>query len=631
MADAPTRSIYDLLSDATVKLSADNGQSEGTGFFVAPGQVLTCAHVTQDRLGASFAMKASHRGVDRQVLSAQPAGEDLCLLTLPAFEHPCVRLGEAVEPRDPLFWYGYPGVGARNASRGESATAASEGVVVENVDGVTASFIKFAPGAVKPGMSGAPLLDERTGCVCGVVKRTRNADIDQGGLAISAARVKDLFPGLWSAHDVHHREVPTWDLAWRRSGAALWRAIADGPPAVTDRILSRIFEPLVSGRSDGFVGRGFLFRELDAVVADPAQPSGYMLITAEPGLGKTALMAQLVKTRGCVHHFNVTSLDIRSPRQFVENICGQLIVKYGLEPTPSPAAPADLGGYLSATLDAAAAARGDEPVVLLVDAVDEATDDGLPAGANRLFLPRDLPPGVFIVLTSRPLADYRLVVERLRLVPLREDSEDNQRDVEDYIRGFVARHEDAMVAAIADWDVAEDEFVRTLQQRSEGNFMYLKHVLPDLRDRRLDKQSIGDVYSLPAGIREYYRWHWRRTRDSDPAGFESVTKPVICAFATAKEPVTVKEVVRWTRTRWPALDPARILAVVAYWRPFLDEVRPAGEPPRFRVYHASFKNFLEEVEGLGLYEDLIIDSALAAVAGFGVPPAKESPDVRAAS
>lgn len=623
------QSLYDLLIGATVRLVASNGRSEGTGFFVAPQRVLTCAHVVLDADGKPQALTALFAGVEYPVLACEFPGSDLCLLHLPEFEHPCVGLGDEAEPRDPLFWFGFPGTGSRNALRGESSTAASEGIVVEGVDavdGARSRFLKFAPGAVKPGMSGAPLLDERTGCVCGVIKRTRNSDIDQGGLAVPVSLLRTLLPGLWVECERAHSPGSAWEAARRRSAGALWRAVESGPPSITEKVLTRTFVSLIEGRTADFVGRRFVFDALDRILGSPDRTSGYVLITGEPGLGKTALMARLVKTRGYVHHFNVASLDIRSPRQFVENVCGQLIVKYQLAPTPAPAALAECGAYFADVLAQASAARAGEPVVLLVDAIDEAVDDGLPPGANRLCLPRDLPAGVFVVLTSRPQAGYRLVVEALTPIALREDDDDNRRDVDEYIGAFIARHESAMVAIIQGWGVTEEEFQATLRERSEGNFMYLRHVLPDIRDGRLDRNSIADVYSLPLGISEYYRWHWSQTRDRDPSTFDSLTRPVICAFAAAKEPVSVSQVVRWTRSRWPGLEPGAILGVVADWRQFLDEERPPGQPPRYRIYHATFREFLDKVEGLGLYEDMIIDSALATIPGFRAPPSKENAD-----
>lgn len=42
--------LDDLLRFCTVRLSSDEAHAQGTGFFIAPDWILTCAHVVeQDR------------------------------------------------------------------------------------------------------------------------------------------------------------------------------------------------------------------------------------------------------------------------------------------------------------------------------------------------------------------------------------------------------------------------------------------------------------------------------------------------------------------------------------------------------------------------------------------------------
>ena len=114
------------------------------------------------------------------------------------------------------------------------------------------------------------------------------------------------------------------------------------------------------------------------MLEDPEFTSGYILIRGEPGIGKTALLSQLVKTRGYVHHFNIAPQNIRSTRVFLENVCAQLIVRYQLAHTMSsrPEASQD-SAFLTRLLTEAAEKAGDQPVVVLVDALDEAEDVGL--------------------------------------------------------------------------------------------------------------------------------------------------------------------------------------------------------------------------------------------------------------
>src|ERR1019366_1800240 len=262
------------------------------------------------------------------------------------------------------------------------------------------------------------------------------------------------------------------------------------------------------------------------------------------------------------------------PQQFVENITAQISIKYGLLPSSPPLAVSQYGRYLDTVLKEAAARNPGTKIIVLVDALNEASDAQLPVEANRLFLPPALPNGVYVIATSRPAANYKLVVSPLRPIELKDDSRENRRDILEYISRFVARHRERMSVALSEWGITEEKFEEILAERSQGNFMYLKYVLIDIRDGRLTKETIGDVFWLPIGITEYYHWHWRWAQGMDPSGFENATKPVVCTFATAKEPVSVEQVVRWTHDRWPDLSGDKIIGVVAAWRPFLDEYRP---------------------------------------------------------
>jgi hypothetical protein len=126
------------------------------------------------------------------------------------------------------------------------------------------------------------------------------------------------------------------------------RAFKARPPE-----LSRCFDSLIAERTWQFVGREFVFKALDAFLADPAQQSGYFIIKGEPGIGKSSLMAHLVKTRGYIHHFNIALQAINKPRQFLKNICAQLIARFELNhPEWPPDAEKD-GAFLNQLLQEA--------------------------------------------------------------------------------------------------------------------------------------------------------------------------------------------------------------------------------------------------------------------------------------
>jgi hypothetical protein len=349
-----------------------------------------------------------------------------------------------------------------------------------------------------------------------------------------------------------------------------------------------------------------------------------MINLSLPSGDSLARMAELVRREGYVHHFNSRPLGITSARAFLSNTCAQLIVRYRLDYTSLPAGATEDGGFLLRLLDEASErqARDDPPVVLAVDALDEADDVGLPTGANRLFLPPVLPEGVFIVVTTRPQYDYRLYVENRRDHYIGENDAENLEDVRAYITAFVTRNATRMASQIRAWAATDEQFIDVLVTKSEGNFMYLVHVLRDIHDGSGAVRSIDSLNQLPQGLGAYYQRHWNAMRSADPTSFERYEEPVVCLLATAKEPVTIDLVLSWTREHWRrrGWDPGDVTAsavseVIKRWWEFLDRDDVDGQQ-RFRVYHASFQDFLRDEVGFTTYDDTIADTALAKIPGF---------------
>jgi hypothetical protein len=395
------------------------------------------------------------------------------------------------------------------------------------------------------------------------------------------------------------------------AGNKVFQVFASAPPAISSHIRVREFTTIVTERTRNFVGREFVFAAIDSLLSAPDFGSGYVVVRGEPGIGKTSLLAELVRRHGYVHHFNIASQNIRSAHDFLSNICAQLIVRYGLSHAALPPDATAGGGFLSRLLAESVERSAGQPVVLLIDALDEADDLGVPLEANRLFLPAALPAGVHVVATSRELDDYRLAVDAVEEIALRDDDPRNRDDISQYVRAFVDQNHAPMDERLAAWGTTVDEFAELLTARSQGNFMYLVAVLRDIRSGRLGAEQFGDLSQLPNGLRAYYQRHWRSMRAADPALFETLYQPVICMLAVTREPVSVADLSEWT-----ALAAPRVREVLRFWREFLNEERVAGGPPRYRLYHASFQDFLREEVALGEYHEAIAASALRKIPGM---------------
>jgi HEAT repeat protein len=194
--------LYELLQECTMRVTVPGKAGHGTGFFVAPGLILTCAHLFTAALSTPSSVEVYLRGQPHPAQITKIQREhDLALLQVSLIDHPCVYLHGGVVPFDPLYSYGYPD----DHPDGDPATFSLEGKA-----GAQGEQLKFKTGQVRPGMSGAPLLNVRTGQVCGIVQLTRDRNNDLGGRAIPTTAVFQVFPELVAQQQHFHRQDRRW-------------------------------------------------------------------------------------------------------------------------------------------------------------------------------------------------------------------------------------------------------------------------------------------------------------------------------------------------------------------------------------------------------------------------------------
>lgn len=360
------------------------------------------------------------------------------------------------------------------------------------------------------------------------------------------------------------------------------------------------FESFIDERTRNFVGRKFVFDAIDDFLDN--NESGYFFIRGDPGVGKSAVIAELIK-RYCltVYHFNIALQAINTPRQFLANTCARLIMQFSLRYTELPIDFDKDGAFFSMLLHKASAnlSEGDK-LVIAVDALDELKHAACLATANPLFLPSDLPKGVCFVLTARKQHDLALQASHIHEWVLESDSEANKKDIRSFIKDYLAH--DGIKAWIGNRKISREKFIDIMWEKSEGNFMYLHHVLPAIEQGRF---STGSTDELPHGLLAYYRCHWAQMRQSEAERFELFYQPVVCILAAAREPVSVDQVAEWTR-----LEPMQVLKVFRTWSEFLHEESDDRGEKLYRIYHTAFRDFLQkEVDpGLKTYHAMIADA-----------------------
>jgi hypothetical protein len=163
-----------MLPGCSTRIDVD-GVPCGTGFFVTAKDLVTCKHVIDN----ATEIEISDRFGNRYPVSEAPVvGDDFDLawikLETADTRVPVALLGATADTGGKLYSFGYP---ENNA--GEPATFEIEGLT-----GDVPPRIKFKAGQVKPGMSGSPLLNMRTGAVCAVLISTRGRQSSLGGYGV---------------------------------------------------------------------------------------------------------------------------------------------------------------------------------------------------------------------------------------------------------------------------------------------------------------------------------------------------------------------------------------------------------------------------------------------------------------
>ncbi|AVH63771.1 DUF928 domain-containing protein [Nostoc sp. 'Peltigera membranacea cyanobiont' N6] len=350
------------------------------------------------------------------------------------------------------------------------------------------------------------------------------------------------------------------------------------------------FSDLITKVTQRLVGRGFVFEK----VADFIQsnPRGYFRVIADAGLGKTAIAAELTKRFDAVACFISASENRTQPERIINILSTQLIARYALPYDSLPVRAGETSDWFYQRLREAASKPENRPVVVIIDAIDEA--DAPAPTRNWLHLPRDLPPGVYIILTHRP-GDYLLTT--VPNLPSSEqviswDDPKQQSDIEMHLRRQAEQAEIRQLLEKTTSSISVNEFVSELQKSSQGNFMYLEYVLADILAGNSGFNPLN-LQALPQGLRGYYAQFWsgmEAVRYKEGwQDWNSLYCPVIELLGVALESVSVQWLADQIRRD---ANEIRVRALQSWQRFLSQNQRESIET--WRLVHQSFANFLEE-------------------------------------
>ncbi|WP_405916142.1 trypsin-like peptidase domain-containing protein [Streptomyces sp. NBC_00728] len=299
------RALRDLVMAATVRIHRagsgyaldEPGTFLGSGFFIAPNWVLTCAHVVRSGEGDEVTVvyeTGPGRGtsaVTGEIAATLPDHVELPVRgTWPSPDLALVRLREPVDhdcayvTERPAAYYeeavvlysGWSVVGGE--LRRLSGTCTVQGTLGGWSDD---EQIRLGGDVLPPGVSGGPVVDPVRGEVVGVLKS--RTDRGLGGTCTGVEQLRslpvparemraehdDLYHAVLHAHDRYHRDRQrhpdtdrgTWADVQNQLGARPGRALspeertqllgrlADLPPPVSTRALLGLLESLVGDRA----------------------------------------------------------------------------------------------------------------------------------------------------------------------------------------------------------------------------------------------------------------------------------------------------------------------------------------------------------------------------------------------
>ena len=310
--------------------------------------------------------------------------------------------------------------------------------------------------------------------------------------------------------------------------------------------------------------------------------NGYFVITAMPGMGKTSLVAHIVKQNDYIHHFNIRSKGINTPHKLLENLCSQLIVRYGLNYDSLPIEAKKNSSFMSQILTEISEQhlQANQKLVIVIDALDEINDNQLDSAS---YLPNILPENVYIIITYRKGANLKLDLQcpkqELEIIP---DSSDNQIVLYEFLNQEIKKQGLPKLKSIK--EITHDFFVDHMWNLSQGNFMYLRHVLHDMK---LGLYDDFDISNLPKGLEEYYEQHWQYMKGLNSKDWFDYKLFVLVGLTVTKRPISIKMI-----SSFSGKNEDQVKKVLNEWMQFLDEEKTEDNVSKYCLYHESFHDFI---------------------------------------
>lgn len=325
------------------------------------------------------------------------------------------------------------------------------------------------------------------------------------------------------------------------------------PPALRswdDWLVPLDFTPYLYEKRQDFVGRQWLLDLVDQWRTGNTRERA-LLITGDPGSGKSAFVAEMVhRNRGghllAYHCCIADEKPTRDPGMFVRSLAAMIAsrlpeyaeqlqagrLKDSLENALNDPVQALDEGIL-APLECLPAPEG-APRLILVDGLDEALLlSGRELSIVKLLAMRleRFPAWLRVVATTRREVEVLDRLSGLRAASIDSQTEDSDADITAFVNARLAS------PGLATWmeanNVSAADLHQRLQRAGAGNFLYVRTVLQDIERGHYAR---GDLDAFPQGLSGIYKAFFERRFSS--AEQYRMPRAALEVVLAAQEPVT---------------------------------------------------------------------------------------------
>ena len=298
------------------------------------------------------------------------------------------------------------------------------------------------------------------------------------------------------------------------------------------------FQEELARHGGTFVGRTWLFARIEQWLKQPS--SRLLFLTADAGVGKSALVAQLTarfNVRG-VHFCSRSNIETCRPVAWLAGLIYQLSAQFAayrnrIEQSDAPnwADPPD-SLFRTLVADPLRACQAElevsEPWVFVIDGLDESLAVAEPTLAQLLANSAGrIPSWLRFIVTSRPDQDLvaKFRVDGVRHYHLDAEGKENREDLQAYVQRRVQEIQ------------AEADAVPKVSGVAAGNFLFAKMTLEALGSTDPDASlSLEDIGALPANLGGLYYAMFDK-RFADPGTYEKGVLPLLNCLIAARGPV----------------------------------------------------------------------------------------------